>query len=218
MMPDPGANDQAAPQPNHAQEEDKVGIDFVDILFALVVGEALLALNRALQMPAVGIVHLVFAAVLTITSWIGYHNSSHRFLGKITFNFRKPRNLINLAKFSLDIILVVLYWVAVQTTEWGFSSEGQRPSWLWTTTITASVFGIYVLWDYLAWRSDGAGRGHWRDSRRVVSVIFFIIMLVTLGVASWWSPTGNYGVAVIDGILIIFILLYRVAKDTISDR
>ena len=188
-----------------ADSDDKeVGINFVDILFALVIGEALLALNRALQMPAAGVAHLIFAAVLTITSWIGYHRSTHRYTGIINFDIRKTHNLIPLAKFTLDIILVVLYWVAVQTTEWGFSSTGQSPDWRWTTMVAASVFFIYVLWDLLAWFSDGprSQRGRWRNRRREVSVTFFVIMLIILVVAWQRSPRGNVGVAVIDGILI----------------
>lgn len=204
------------PQPaNPPQPDDEVGINFIDILFALVVGEALLALNRVLQMPAAGVSHLIFAGVLTITSWIGYHLSAHRYIGAISFNVRVPAGLVHLAKFTLDVILVILYWVAVQTTEWGFSDKGQSPSWRWSTAIATSVFGIYVLWDLLAWRGQGDGRGSWINSRRVVSVMFFIIMLIVLEVAELWSPTSDYGVTFINIILIIVTILYRVAKDSI---
>lgn len=198
---------------NNSDDDKEVGINFVDILFALVIGEALLALNNALQMPAAGIAHLTFAAVLTITSWIGYHRSTHRYTGIINFNVRRASNLIPLAKFFLDIVLVVLYWVAVQTTEWGFSAKGQSPSWRWTTMIAASVFFAYVLWDLLAWSSDGPSRGPWKTRRRLVSIVFFIVMLIILGAAAWWSPRGNYGVALIDWLLVLVVLLYRVAKD-----
>lgn len=200
---------------NQTRSDDKVAIDFVDILFALVVGEALLALNRVLQMPAAGVSHLVFAALLTITSWIGYHSSPHRFIGTITFNVREPAGLVHLAKFTLDVVLVVLYWVAVQTTEWGFSSTGQSPSWRWSTMIAASIFGIYVLWDLVAWLGEWDNRGAWIDSRRVVSAVFFIIMLIALGAAALWSPTGNYGVTIVNVVLIAVTILYRVAKDSI---
>jgi hypothetical protein len=208
--------DVTADSPPAAKPDDEVGINFIDILFALVVGEALLALNRSLHMPAAGIAHLVFAAVLTITSWIGYHRSAHRYIGAITFDLRKPAELVHLAKFSLDIALVVLYWVAVQTTEWGFSARGQSPSWRSTTSIAVSVFGIYVIWDFLAWRGLGSGRGSWASSRRVVSAVFFTITLVVLGAAIAFSPRGNYAVAVVDGILIFVTILYRAAKDTFS--
>jgi hypothetical protein len=193
-----------------------VGIDFIDILFALVVGQALVVLTRALKIPAPGLAHLAFATILTVTSWIGYHRSGHRYTGQITFDVRKASNLIPLAKFTLDILLVVLYWVAVQSTEWGFSSKGQSPSWRWTTIIAASVFGIYVLWDLLAWRGEGSNRGAWANSRRIVSVVFFIITLIVLVVAALWAPRGNPGVTAINVTLILVTIAYRVAKDTFT--
>lgn len=210
-MNQPGG--QPASSPGDDKDDKEVGINFVDILFALVIGEALLALNRALQMPAAGVAHLVFAAVLTITSWIGYHRSRHRYTGIINFDVRRASNLLPLAKFFLDIVLVVLYWVAVQTTEWGFSAKGQSPSWRWTTMIAASVFAAYVLWDLVAWLSDGAARGPYRNGRRMVSVVFFVVTLIVLGVAAWWSPSGNYEVALIDWLLVLVVLAYRIAKD-----
>jgi hypothetical protein len=196
-------------------QPNEVGINFIDILFALVIGEALLALNRVLQMPAAGVAHLVFAAILTITSWIGYHLSAHRYIGIITFNLKERSELIHLAKFSLDIVLVVLYWIAVQTTEWGFSDKGQSPSWRWTTAIAVSVWGVYVLWDFLAWLGSGGSRGSWATARRRVSVLFFLLMVAVLLVAMFWDPRGNYGVAIVDIILIFLTILYRVAKDTL---
>jgi hypothetical protein len=138
-----------------------VGINFVDILFALVVGQAFMALNRVGAMPAAGRAHLIFAVTLTITSWIGYHQSTHRYTGAIRFNYHDKAQLIALSKLMLDIVLVTLYWVAVQTTEWGFSGVNQSPSWGWSTGIAASAFSIYVLWDYLSWISDPPPRGKW---------------------------------------------------------
>lgn len=196
-----------------AADEDEVGINFVDILFALVIGEALLALNRALHMPAAGIAHLIFAMILTVTSWVGYHRSAYRYTGSINFNVHKPAGLVHLAKFLLDIVLVILYWVAVQTAEWGFSPRHQSPSYRWSTAIAASVFFIYVLWDLLSWASKGVERGAWNTSRRRASVIFFIMVLLVMILSFIFSPTGNSWVAAIDSTLIVLVLLYRVAKD-----
>jgi hypothetical protein len=195
-----------------------VGINFVDILFALVVGEAFFALDRVPKMPASGVTHLAFAALLTITSWIGYHRSAHRYTSSISFDVRKPLNVVALFKFTLDIILVVLYWIAVETTEWGFSAAHQSPSWKWSTVVAAAVAGIYVLWDLLAWLGDGAGRDPWLMSRRVVSVFFFIATVVVLTVCIAVEPASNDGVEVVNVVLIVLVLAYRVAKDSIYER
>jgi hypothetical protein len=87
---------EASPLPNN-DEAQVADISFVDILFALVVGEALNALTRAGTMTAAGRSHLAFAGLLTIMSWIGYHNSDHRYIGQISFDIRAPRQLTALA-------------------------------------------------------------------------------------------------------------------------
>lgn len=200
---------------NAAQDDKDVGISFVDILFALVVGQALMALNRVGAMPAAGRSHLIFASVLTITSWIGYHRSAHRYAGDIGFDIFDPVQRVALAKLLLDIILVVLYWVAVQTTEWGFSGDHQSPSWGWSTGIATASFCIYVLWDYLSWIAPRDGpRGLWRSPRRLASVFAAICSIVILLIAASLDPRTNIGVTVINCILILLAVGYRILKDT----
>jgi hypothetical protein len=200
------------------QTDRDYGIGLVDILFALVVGEGLVALGRVLVMPAAGRAHLIFATVLTITSWIGYHRSAYRYTGSIGFNPRNPSELIALSKFTLDILLVVLYWTAVRTTEWGYASTHQAPSWRWPISIAVAAFGIYVIWDLLGWLGDGRGRGPWADPRRIVSAVGFGVMLIILGIASVLKPHSDDAVAALDGVLVLITLLYRVAKDAVPGR
>jgi len=194
-----------------------VGINFVDILFALVVGEALIAMDRIPKMPAAGVTHLAFAAVLTITSWIGYHRSAHRYTSSISFDIRQPLNMVALFKFTLDVVLVVLYWIAVVTTEWGFSSAHQSPSWRWSTGVAATGAAVYVLWDLLAWTGDGSDRGPWLMSRRVVSVAFLLATTAVLVACFLVRPAGGAAVAAVNIVLIVLVLAYRVAKDSIRE-
>lgn len=194
------------------------GIGLVDILFALVVGEGLVALSRVLMMPAAGRAHLVFATVLTVTSWTGYHRSAYRYTGSIGFNPRNRAEMIALSKFFLDILLVILYWTAVRTTEWGFASAHQAPSWRWPTGVAVAAFSIYVVWDLLGWLGDGKGRGPWVDPRRIVSAVGVSVMLIILGIAFVLEPHTNHAVAALDGVLVLITLLYRVAKDAVPGR
>lgn len=199
-------------------EPRDVGVNFVDILFALVVGQGLVALNRALEMPAAGISHLIFATILTIASWIGYHGSSHRYTAEISFDVHRIANLIPLAKFTLDILLVVLYWVAVQTTEWGFSAKDQSPSWHWSGTVATAVFAIYVMWDYLAWIGTEDNRGAWVTPRRLSTVLSFAAVLIVLLIAFTLNPRTNIAVTLINAGLTVIVILYRVAKDSVATR
>jgi hypothetical protein len=194
----------------------KVGIEFVDILFALVVGEALDVLTRWDRMAAVGRTHLLFASLLTITSWVGYHRSTHRDTGEITFNLGRPRNLVPLGKFTIDIVLVVLYWLAVRTTEGGFADSSHTPSWPPVIVIAVASFGLYVAWDWLAWAGGVPRRHSWiSNKRRLVSVIAFGVVAVIALVTWLVDPTSDWGVAAVNIILIGVVLGYRVAKDMV---
>lgn len=59
-------------------DETRVGLSFIEVLFALVVARALDPLADYSKIPGVGLSHLAVAFVLTVTSWIGYHNSWNR--------------------------------------------------------------------------------------------------------------------------------------------
>src|SRR6266498_12680 len=61
-----------------------VGLVFIDLLFAAVATKILeLSVNAGL--PFEGACQLGLAAVLTITSWVSYHNSKNRSPYRLTF-------------------------------------------------------------------------------------------------------------------------------------
>jgi hypothetical protein len=68
-----------------------IGVSFVDILFALAVGQVFAPVADWAQhpltssLPAANWLQLGVALVITITSWIGYHASANRAQFKITF-------------------------------------------------------------------------------------------------------------------------------------
>lgn len=206
-----------APSPSRTEpdEPQKAGIEFVDILFALVVGEALDALVRTGRMPAAGRSHLAFAGLLTIMSWIGYHNSDHRYSGQITFSSRTPLKFTALGKFLVDIALVVLYWLAVRTTDGGFGTP-TSPSWAASVSIAALAFVLYVAWDVLAWaapRESGHDRSRFLSWRRVVSIWFAVLAVGIAFSALAAEPAGNGAVTVVNILLCVLVVFYRVAKD-----
>jgi hypothetical protein len=124
----------------------KVGISFVDVLFALVVGEVLSPLRRWWTIPGPGWSHLVLAAVLVLTSWIGYHNSTNRPKYEIAF--------VNLPlwQFVLDISMVIAYWFTATSAELPEHSPvmdlpAPRGSAVPEAILVAVCFLLYVLWD-----------------------------------------------------------------------
>jgi hypothetical protein len=211
---------EASPSPNK-DDAQAADINFVDILFALVVGEALDALTRAGTMTAAGRSHLAFAGLLTLMSWIGYHNSPHRYIGQISFDLRAPRQLTALAKFLTDVGLVVLYWLAVRTTEGGFTGSPTHPSWRSSVLLALLSFGLYVVWDYLAWaapRQQGKSRQKYRTRRRKTSWWFTAFVLLVAVVAWLAKPDTDWSVTAVNVALCVLVVAYRFTKDMWTDR
>ena len=194
-------------------EDNKLNISFVDILFALVIGQALTALSRYDYIPEWGRSHLLWASLLVILSWIGYHRSEHRFAGDITFDLGSGRQLAGLGKFAVDIFLVVLYWIAVRTTEGGFVGSSSIPSWHPEMVITIAAFCLYAIWDLLSWVGRET-RPTYFSWRRNVTLWFVGVSIVVATYVVALNPKSGVGVEVVDLVLISVLVAYRVAKDT----
>ena len=193
----------------------ETGITFVDVLFALVVTEGLEPLRRWESRPADGRWHLTVAAVLTLTSWIGYHTSKNRPKYEIRF-LNWP-----LAQFVLDVLMVVVYWIAITTYE---KSRDSMPS-AWPEALLVSVaFGLYVLWDLVGWRirksHDYGGPqvrpgDWWRRGVTMVATAVAVGLAIAAGLAQRndWADVWVYR---IDVGLIVLLVLYRIAKELVS--
>lgn len=201
---------------SRAPREDRslVGITFVDVLFALVVGRIL---NLALTwqtLPATGIAHLSVAFVLTVASWIGYHNSWNR-----------PRYFIRfanwpLAQFLIDICLVVVYWFTAGYVDEARNSLGLESSAIPEANLVALSFGFYVLWDRVTFRMRKAGRyprlavEYDAPERRKVTGLFALIVFLTMVYVTLLNPPATtFGIIAVDVWLVILLILYRVAKE-----
>ena len=132
-------------------DERSVGIGFVDVLFALVMGQILASVNwnvlhsadwaGLFSRPHPHIANLLVATVVTLASWIGYHNSVNRPRFKIRF--------INwpLLQFVVDIVLVLDYWL-LATLAGG--SAGVPPSSRLTAFLVFLAFLLYCFWDLIS--------------------------------------------------------------------
>src|SRR5215211_2214897 len=61
------------PSRPHQLDDKLVGITFIDVLFALVIGQLLQPFATTRQVTLAGTAHLLVGGVVTIASWIGYH-------------------------------------------------------------------------------------------------------------------------------------------------
>ena len=198
-------------------DEDKVGITFVDLLFALVVGEILAPLQHWWKIPATGWTHLTVAMVLTMGSWIGYHTSANRPKYAIKF-VNYP-----FIQFVLDVSMVIAYWLTAATTPLP-SSSGLAPTAGATSEslLVAISFILYILWDRVSKimqerpNYPSLQPKPYDHGRRVITVLFALGSVGVVALA-WWVQEGwgdpRTWVIGIDCALVALLVLYRAAKE-----
>jgi hypothetical protein len=202
------------PWPQRPPEEDPkaVGITFVDVLFALVIARVLEPFAGATSVTGPGVMHLVLAGVLTLTSWIGYHNS----LNRPQYFIRFPN--LPLFQFLIDVALVVVYWLTAVAVE----QPGETPSPTSESILVAISFGLYSLWDFVGYRIRRDVRYYKRPlerhvpARRGVTLWCFLVStVVAVFVIVGW-PSGATAVYVVDAILVGLLVAYRVLKEYVT--
>jgi hypothetical protein len=206
------------------------GISFVDILFALAVGEILMPLapwaedHTRHPLPAPVVWNLVVGIVLILTSFIGYHNSENRPRFKIRF--------INISfwKFFLDILMVVVYFLFASFAS---VSPSQTQSLL---LLVMLVFSLYVLWDLAGWYEKRFGEykdvweeayidpnrpdivDAWTDVNYFRVIPTLVCLLITAAIFAWSlhqrTPLPHRDVINID--IFLILLLFALRFPTIS--
>ena len=196
-------------------EEDPrlVGISFVDVLFALVIAEALAPIKNWSRVPAVGLAHLGLTIVLVITSWIGYHNSRNR----PTYFIRFPN--LPLGQFLVDIFLVGVYWTTAVSAEGSGNSLGRHLSAVPETITVAASFGLYWVWDQIGFairKSDQYGHRKLafdEPARRTVTSWCLLLALLALVWVLLDEPDSDGHIITVDLLLVGLLLLFRFWKE-----
>jgi hypothetical protein len=214
------------PWPRRKPKEDKrlVGISFVDVLFALVIARVLEPFSNFSQLAAVGVAQLVLAGVLTLVSWIGYHNSWNR----PRYFIRFPN--LPLVQFVIDVWLVVMYWLSAVYAEDSVPGvcEGRVPgvcrqaSALPEASFVTICFLLYMAWDWvgLLIRKDPQYELRTQDKdvpgrRKVTGWCFFFCFLI-LAYAFLASPSSTMQVIVLDGLLLAVVVGFRFWKEYVT--
>jgi hypothetical protein len=217
-------------------DESSVGISFIDVLFALVIGYAITPLATWWKIPVAGWAHLATAGVLTLTSWIGYHNSKN-----------KPRFVIaffNLAfiQFVLDVAMVVVYAFIVFTAE-GITPGARTDAAVFPEAILVFIsFVLYVAWDQVgvlikksdtyrtAWNHSnraaqlGAFKEHdWTSIKRcavtrIAMLISLVAAIVAFMIDKALARPSRATVIGVNVALCTILLLFRVFKEAVTPR
>jgi hypothetical protein len=204
------------PRRPHQLDDKLVGITFIDVLFALVIGQLLQPFATTRHVPLAGTAHLLVGGVVTIASWIGYHNSLSRPHYVIRF--------VNLplAQFLIDIALVVVYWLLAITAEGANPAIPRPTSAVPEARYVAVAFLLYGAWDLVALRirrveaAASAATGTDVPARRGVTYGFAVLSLLTWGLLSWMDPRSTLIVVVADAGLIVVAVAYRMAKEWVD--
>ncbi len=213
-----------------------IGISFIDILFALAIAVVLMPIQSwardssspANSLPSANVVNLSVALVLILGSFVGYHNSTNRPKFRIRFVN------VEFLKFSLDICMVMLYFVVA-------AFAANRPVDLRAETVAIAIaFLLYLLWDLasLYQKSQPQYKTAWcnayclsdrptlmedwspADTRRIHPTIAGLIVCTLLCLYVWMTssvvnPRSTY---IVDSVLIALLFGYRVWKDSYGSQ
>src|SRR5882672_6868901 len=140
------------PTVNSTAEEDILRLNFVEMLFALAVGQVaihvadVVSVTAPLWDKAPALAHLVVGLVLISASWVGWRQSNSPGMKE------KIRHLFSLAFLGLlvDVVLVIVYFIIVRHVE--IEQIGGIPILTAPTAVPEAlglcvVFGIYFFWD-----------------------------------------------------------------------
>ena len=201
------------------EDETRTGVNFVDVLFAIVVGKILdLSVHEGV-VPLAGKSQLVLAAFVTVTSWVGYHNSLNR-----AGYFMRPFSNLPFWQFSIDILLVYVYFLLAVTAEHPRAAAKSgaggdaRPE----AILVAVMFVLYVLWDAIAFAMRKSAlyerRPITRDvqARRLVSLLGAVVTIITATTVVALQPHSTASVITVDAVLLVTTVLYRLAKEWVT--
>lgn len=218
-------------------DDSSVGISFIDVLFALVIGYAITPVAKWWSIPAAGWIHLTTAVLLTLTSWIGYHNSRNRPRFVIGF-FNLP-----LIQFTLDVAMVVVYAFTVFTAEGLTDGATTSPAVFPEALLVLIAFILYVAWDQVgvgmkstdeyerAWNTAakhlpqlGEFTKHdWTSRKRCAVTWFSLAAAAAVAVAAMVidrkHDRPSFGTNLtINALLWTILLLFRVFKEWVTPK
>lgn len=206
----------AAPPPVY-RDSARIGTVFIDVLFGAVVAKALDLSTSPNGVPAAGRAQLVLAMVVTITSWLGYHNSSGRNSYRIMF-FNLP-----LLQFVIEISHLLIYWLLVTTSaQWqGGRHLPVNKTAIPETVLVAVVFVLFCAWDFTALamrRSDKYAEMKVDDDkpRRRGVTLCYTVLVVFLAIITCITRAHGLWVFILAVILVVLVVSHRWLQNVVQ--
>ncbi len=185
------------------ENENRIAIDFIDPLFAVVLNVSFAQVMQEcwfrdfsqifLAPYNFEVATLVFLGYVTvILSWVGYHRSINK--APLTVGHAP-----GFARFILDIALLIAYFVLLVSYK-NFDRQ------LWTLV---AIFVLFVAWDHCK-------RWEWLDRdkphRRGITVLWLMVFFLIASSYRFFSVVGDAKWLVLAACL-AGTILYRVHKD-----
>lgn len=169
-----------------SSDDDHIGVDFIDPLFAVALGLNFEALQKESWFTDwLSIVHspqncfifltLVLAWATVILSWVGYHRS-------IKTNPIKVQTFAGWCRFILDVLLLVFYSILLVSYA-DFKVE---------LRVLAVVFSLFIVWDIFKkrehpiedyekkYKDDYEVKWKTAGQQRGVTVVWFVFFLLLM--------------------------------------
>lgn len=197
---------------NQKQNKKQLHLTFVEMLFALAIGQVAIDVSKLIDyqlmsnqtflavVPAYS--HLLLAAVVISTSWVGWRSSVY------SGSDIKSVFTLDYVELFIDVILVIMYFALARAVEVPDSfSVSLCPNASFEAYTVAIIISTYALWDVVSCRS----KPEKLKKRLWASIICTII--------SWCFVWGDIGgsrtvlaVSLADCSLIFLILTFRAMK------
>lgn len=197
-------------------EGERTGLSFTDLLFALAAGEYLLVVDQR-TLTVVDWFHLAVGAVLTLTSWVGFHNSGFRSGQQL--RFWNPA----LGMWVLDVAMVIDYWVL--PSKFIGSSIGashRHPSATPVAIVVAIAFLLYAAWDWVGTQIPDVRASEGREgAQRIrvgVSYLAATAAVIFASIVALRHPHSRGWVIAVDVFLILGLVAYRTVKESARRR
>jgi len=220
-MVDNGSPPSPAPASAKARAEsggDGVGVDFIDILFGLVVTAIFMAFLSVTKREYATWANLALALIIVVFSWIGYHVAKKHSPRPASFDF------LPVTQLFVDVIIVAVYLAFVQEvvhTKKVAAGIGHVISIRPEAITIVVIFALYTLWDF---EQVGLARGEEKPKARATlhrNRGLFALMVIagySAIVVFAWRPGSNAAVVAADLIYVALLYGYRVLQGFDRDK
>jgi hypothetical protein len=189
-----------------------IGVDFIDILFGLVVTEIFTAFTSVRLHEYATWAGLSLSLVLVVFSWIGYHKAKKAYGQSISFKD------VSIVLLFVDIAIVGIYLALVKQIEHTEKlGRGHHPvlSIRPEAATLLVVFGLYLVWDLFQIRLSTETADTDRAKGHALRSFLFLIPFgaYSAAVIAIWKPNTNGAIVLAYVIYVAFCYLYRRLPD-----